>query len=469
MPSSRRLSPVAWPRARERGSLLIVAMLLSAIIAISLGSYIALGRNSLKLANRSFYYNGAMNIAETGIEEALWSFNQATAGVALATAWVDWDVSDGVTAKRTFRDFTLSGNVTAAVKVYVTRYNPTAADRPVVVAQSTVTLPDGSLTLGKTLEIQLRRRSKFAMGLVARNQITFNGNNATVDSWSSDPDNDNGAVTAAIPFSPGVRNDRGSVGSTSVAVGSVAVNNADIWGFASVGSSGATGLTVGTNGSVLGATSPAGPKVDTTRVATDFTANFDPVTEPGVGATLGALGATLGTAGVTTTYRYGGTINSNLTIYGNITLILTALPGNHAINLTGGDGLTLAAGATLIIYTAGEVKIAGNGLLNNNPSPVTFQLWATGAVGAGQGIDIKGNGALKGIVYAPNANATITGNGDVMGSIVANNITVAGNAAFHYDESLANWGGENPYGIVKWRELILAADRAAYTTVLGTF
>jgi hypothetical protein len=54
-----------------------------------------------------------------------------------------------------------------------------------------------------------------------------------------------------------------------------------------------------------------------------------------------------------------------------------------------------------------------------------------------------------------------------MGSIVANNITVVGNAAFHYDESLANWGANNPYGIVKWRELLTAADRAAYASVLN--
>lgn len=463
-PPSRPLR--SWPSARERGSLLIVAMLLSAVIAVSLGSYLALGRNALTLANRSFYYNGALNIAETGIEEALWSFNQATAGVALATAWQGWDISDGITAKRRFTNFTLSGNVTAYVKVYVTLYNPTASETPVVVAQSTVTLPDGSVTLSKTLEIQLRRRSRFSMGLVAKNQITFNGNNASVDSWSSDPDNDNGSVTAAVPYSAGVRTDRGSVGSTSVAVGSVSLNNADIWGFASVGGS-SSGLTVGNNGSVKGSTTPVGTNVDTTRVATDFTANFDTITAPGTGTTLASMGATLGTAGATTTYRYGGTIDRDLTVSGTITLILTALPGTNAISLTGPRGITLAANSSLIIYTAANVNIAGNGLLNSSSSPVTFQLWATGT--GVQTIELAGNGALKGIVYAPNANVKINGNGDVMGSIVANNITVTGNAAFHYDEALANWGGTNPYGIIKWRELLLAADRTIYTTALASF
>jgi Tfp pilus assembly protein PilX len=461
----------ARPRS-ERGAVLIVALLLSAIIAIALGSYLALSRNSLQLANRSFYNTAAMNIAETGVEEALWSFNQVATGSSVADAWTGWDTSDTVTAKRAFRDFTLSGTTEAYVKVYVTNYNPTGNDRPLVVSSATVTIPGESRTITKAIETTLRRRSKFAMGLVAKNQLTFNGTNASVDSWNSDPDNDLGASTPAIPYSVGVRKDNGSVGSTSVAVGSVAVNNADIWGFASVGSSGSSGISVGTNGTVAafmtgGSPTPTGT-VDTTRIATDFTANFDPVNDPTIGTVIGAVGASLGTAGTTTTFRFNGQINSSLAIAGNVTLILTAGAGNTAIRLTGaGDGISIPAGSSLTVYTAADVTIAGNGLLNSNIQPTTFQLWGTSTSSFAQNIEIKGNGALKGIAYAPNANVRITGNGDVMGSIVANNITVVGNAAFHYDESLANWGGSNPFGVVNWRELTTAADRAVYVTQIN--
>ena len=44
---------------------------------------------------------------------------------------------------------------------------------------------------------------------------------------------------------------------------------------------------------------------------------------------------------------------------------------------------------------------------------------------------------------------------------------MTGNAAFHYDESLENFDTGNPYGIVKWRELTTAADRAAYSTLMS--
>ena len=60
----------------ERGSLLIVAMLLCAVIGISLASYIQLGRSSLVISNRALYNNAAMNLAENGLEEAMYSVNQ---------------------------------------------------------------------------------------------------------------------------------------------------------------------------------------------------------------------------------------------------------------------------------------------------------------------------------------------------------------------------------------------------------
>jgi hypothetical protein len=454
-------------RRRDRGAVLIVALLLAGVVALSLASYLALSKNALKFANRSFYNSAAINLSETGVEEALWSFNQATSGVALATAWADWDLSDGVSAKRTFTNFSMSGNATTAVKVYVDKFNPASGVQPIAVAQTTITIPNEASTLGKTIEVTLRRRSKFAMGMVAKNQITFNGNNASVDSWNSDPDSN--ALTPAIPYSTAVKHDSGSVGSTSVAVGSLAVNNADIWGFASVGTSSSSGLSVGSNGTVAAFGQPQGT-IDTSRVTTDFTANFDPASDPTTGTVISSVGPTLGVAGTANTYRFAGQINSSLTVFGDVTLILTAGAGATAIRLTGGsDGITISAGSTLTIYTASDITIAGNGVLNQNAQPKAFQLWGTSTSAIAQNIAIKGNGSLSGIVYAPSASVTINGNGDVLGSVVSNQITLTGNAAFHYDESLANFGSNNPYGVFKWRELASAADRAAYAAQFSTF
>jgi hypothetical protein len=56
---------------------------------------------------------------------------------------------------------------------------------------------------------------------------------------------------------------------------------------------------------------------------------------------------------------------------------------------------------------------------------------------------------------------TINGNGDVLGSIVANDITVVGNAFFHYDESLADFRVDYPNRLSNSKELTTSADRTA--------
>jgi hypothetical protein len=66
---------------------LIVALLLAALVSISLVSYIKLSTTSMKLSQRSFFADAASNLVETGLEEAIWSFNQMGAGTLVATAW----------------------------------------------------------------------------------------------------------------------------------------------------------------------------------------------------------------------------------------------------------------------------------------------------------------------------------------------------------------------------------------------
>src|ERR1051326_809935 len=76
----------------RRGSVLIVALLLAAIIGISLVSYLKLANGSLKQANRSFYANSGMNVAEVGLEQAIACFNQLD-NTTVASAWSGWTLN----------------------------------------------------------------------------------------------------------------------------------------------------------------------------------------------------------------------------------------------------------------------------------------------------------------------------------------------------------------------------------------
>lgn len=454
MPTSR---PVTRLQSR-RGAVLIVAMLIAAVIALMLGSYLNLNLNSTHQAFRSFQDYAAINLVEAGAEEGLWSFNRTAGGYS--DGWTGWSTS-GTTAWRKFSDFDFTANTTGWVKVYVTNTQPSSHDSPKIIAYASVN-PPHQRSITRMMEVTLRKRSYFANGLVAKDTITFNGAVATVDSWNSDPDND--ASTAPVDYDATVRTDNGTVASVSVLNTAVLVNQADIWGYVFTGGQQPQ---VGANGSIRGADTPVGVAVDPNRIATDFNAEFPDVAAPTDGTYLASVASTLGTTGVATSWRCPA-INlsghDTLTILGDVTLVLTAPSGSTALSLTGHAEIIIPAGSSLKLYTEGDIMISGQGLANSNVQPVSCQIWGTNTSTAGQDIDITGQGALRGVVYAPNASVTLRGNGNMMGSVVGRTITLSGNADFHYDESLSHFGDNSNFGVAQWRELTTAAERNTYSS-----
>jgi Tfp pilus assembly protein PilX len=438
-----------FPQSRlpaQRGTVLIVTLLVMALIALALGSYLSLNLSTARLARQSYQQSAAFNLAEAGTEEALWSFNQANA--RNPDAWNGWTVQPPA-AWRKFTGFELGGNTTGSVKVYVSNLNPTGNARPQVVALSSVESP-GTPPSTRMIQVTLSRRSYFSSGLVAKDSLRFSGLNTSVDSWNSDPDND--AATAPVPYSLAVRGDQGRIATMALQNNAMLVNQASVLGFVATGGGAPE---VGVFGSIRGAHTPARVRIDPTRVSTGFSADLPAVTAPLDGTTIASVGATLGTDGQATKWRCPSIAlrgSETLTIQGDVTLVLTAATG-RALDVTGNAAIIIPAGSSLILYVEGSVLIAGNGLGNANVRPGSCRLWGTGAANSGQDIKLAGNGALKAVVYAPHAAVTVNGNGDVMGALVGQTITFTGNASFHYDESLAHEGDETPFQAVHWQEL----------------
>ncbi len=469
--------------ASERGSLLIVSLILAAIIGISIASYLKVGRNALIVANRALYNNGAINLAENGLEEAMYSINRLVADPSYSWTADGWTAVGATDMRRKWTGSTFDQNATGSVSVYV--YNFAGAAAPRIVARSSITLGGAaSGAIEKWVEVQLTRTSKFANGLVAKDTIRFSGNNASVDSWNSDPDNN--PATPAIPYSDAVRRANGSVGSISVSVNAVLVQNADIFGYVATG--GAMPA-VGSQG-LIGNFGAANGSIDMARVSLDFSANFDPVTAPSTtNYTLGSISNDLDLPRVGDApaadgiYYYAATDigfnNKTLAIKRRIgdtsppKVVIKLSSTTTSIDIGGGSGaLTVQSGAKLQIYAPGDIKIAGSGAMNGGNTALTanqpqdLMIWGTKTAGV-QDIQIAGNGALVGIIYAPQGSVKINGNGDVAGSVVANDITLVGNAAFHYDESLGNFGGSSPFRVTLWNELSSAASRATFSSVLS--
>lgn len=470
------------PRSAQRGSLLIVAMILCAIIGVSIVSYINVGRAALQTSNRSLYNNGAMNLAENGLEEAMYSINKLVADSTYSFTSNGWTAVGTSDMRRKWSGTAFDQNATGEVRVYIYNYDGTAA--PVIVARSLVNVAGDTnkTAVEKWVRVQLRKTSKFANGLVAKQTINFNGS-PQIDSWNSDPDNN--SATAAVVYSAGTRNDAGSVGSISVGVNAVLVDNADIWGYVGTGGSapsvGATG-TIGPFGTAAGTTVAS-------HVSTDFTTSFDDVSAPSTYSytSVGAISTskTLPDDYPAATMKADGKYYISCTSIGGTNKVFTIAAGKKVVlkvtdttgtvvDIKGGSGaLTISSGASLELYTAGDINISGQGAMNGGGTaatmgqPVNFQIYGTKTSGV-QDINLKGNGVFSGVLYAPYGSVDLDGSVQSFGSIVANDITLNGTSAqFHYDESLGNFGGANPFRVTRWDELTSASDRSTYTSVVS--
>lgn len=462
----------------RRGSVLLVALLFSAAIALSLGSFLRLASQSTQFANRSFYSGAAMNAAETGLEQAMWAVNQRMAGNAGVWTAEGWTLLPGGAARRTLDLGTLAGGATVQVKLYLSRAD--LSNNPFIIARSIVQPPRGA-PLERWIEISLTRRSRFANGLVAKDQIRFSGSNASVDSF----DSRRGAYNAALAGGGSNRYARGSAGSASISVSSMTLGNSDIWGFAVIGTSDLSGLSVGPGGTV-GPFGTASGTVVRDHVLTDFTAQFEDVPHPPTFTGLGAYSIATITSATTLPrltdlpapdgkyyYNIGsislsGSESRKLSITNKVVLRTTASTGT-AISISGNASIELSPETLLIkpsleIFTEADVRISGNGAINPN-NPANFMLWGTRpqSNASPQDIDINGNGRLSSVVYAPNADISMHGGGstgEVFGAMIGRTITVTGNSNFHYDEALADLDSGEPMGLRKWNEYTTAADRA---------
>lgn len=460
-------------RASSRGGVLITALIFVAVIGISLTSYLALSRTAMTVSHRAVYLTAAHDLAETGLEEGLWALNRAASGALFP--WSGW-TTNGSNATRNFTNFTYNNNITGQVKVLVQNYNSTP---PSVVARSIITLADGT-TVERWLRITTTTRSLFAYGLLARDTITLSGG-AFMDSWISDPDND--PSTAAVPWSNGVALDNTRIATMSTATPSISIGSADVYGKASVGAGSSAGLAINWGGQV----GPRGMPISGSynlasgALSTGFSAAFETVDAPS-GATVALpyvlprnvigppwylANEDIGTDGTTTVLQMNSMSISGaatLTIRGDVTIHLP--PSIFTTLSVGGSGkIVLAPGASLKIYTPGDIDVAGAGITNPS-APERMQIWSTRNGASGQSIRLRGSGALNAVIYAPDAALSLPGSTDFSGAAVVESANLTGSGAFHYDESLVNFGEGGSLTIDNYDELDTPTKRAPFTSLL---
>jgi hypothetical protein len=126
------------------------------------------------------------------------------------------------------------------------------------------------------------------------------------------------------------------------------------------------------------------------------------------------------------------------------------------VSATGNAQITLAPGVKAKLYFGGNVKIAGNGVVNTNNQPGDLQMYGVTPTNSTiHTFELGGNSLLSAAVYAPDYDVQINNGGtrgSVFGSFVGKSVKMTGVTELHYDEALGSGGIINNYKIVSWFE-----------------
>lgn len=408
-PSLRRFPP------RQRGSLLVSAMVIAAVIGVGLTGYIRLSANSMRLAERTFFLNDVAHLAEAGLEEAVYCFRLMEAGTAVNTAWSGWTLA-GNSAAITLPPFNRNLNAIGIVKVYVVGYNG-AVSIPEVYSQATIAPLDGSPPITKTLKLGLKKKGAYNAAILVRSGMDL-GTHSVVDSFNSNPTGSASATPLAYPGTGAAAH------ATVVALGgSVSLGNA--------------GLVKGDVAVAAGVSAPPASQV-TGEIITDYTGTYPLPAFPSLssvthGYFLLLMPAILPRAGDSPASDGRYYYFAPLAPIGATTIAagknVTVVPAKVT------SGLTIEAGATCIIYTLGTITTSGNtGIVNKNWAGA-LQIF-TGTTGT---CDLAHKDPIYACVYAPFAEVRATGGGSspsFVGAIMAKTVRTSANMAFHYDEAL---------------------------------
>ena len=419
---------------------MLAALCFSTVMAIALASYLTLCYRTLELSTRSLQGTQSIELAETGMEEALWALNK--------NDWTSWTIV-GTTATRTISGFTFDNNVTGRVELTVTSYNGTAGTRTVTVRG--VTTDSDNQTMTRTLTSTSAQAPLFVNALAGTSSTVTFASGGTVDSYDSTL----GTYASQTPgFSAVIASD--AAATTAATVGLV---NAQVKGY--VASQFSSGPSYSSSARLLGPTTPGTTKIDTSRISTSpYQPVFTIKTITGTGTTLGTPAGgsttTLGSPSDTSPRIYYSTglnltSTTKIVIDGPVRLVVS---GSFYVGLNGGTpSIEVTTNGTLEVFAAGDIAIYGNGMNNLTRDPSRMVIYGTNTLTVP---DMSTTVPYYGAIYTPNGNFTVAGNAVIYGSVVAKKLSFTGSApVIHYDVNLRNkvfTGVDTPYAISDWRE-----------------
>jgi hypothetical protein len=93
------------------------------------------------------------------------------------------------------------------------------------------------------------------------------------------------------------------------------------------------------------------------------------------------------------------------------------------------------------IFVSGVVDLSGGSVANPSGKTTLLSISACGSPAIAPSWTLSGGSGAYFAVYAPTANITLSGSGDIWGAIVGKTFSSSGGSRVHYDEALARAPG----------------------------
>lgn len=399
---------------QESASVLVVTMIFVMTVAAIVGSYLVLVQNSNQLVARAQAWNAALAIAEAGVEECLASLN----------------------AGNNFNYINRSLNNGSYSAFF---FNFSATNTAFIRSTGTVTVSKTGDTISRTVVVRSQQSGIFMMGLVAINNIQFNGYGIASDSWNShDPNRSTNGL---------YNNYVGTNGDVASLQGIVDIGQHTINGDLFLGP---TATFTGSPASVTGI------------IYTDANLVFPDVSLPtpdSLGwqiAPITIKGSGNGSQNfhdITSSGYYTINDSYSVVIEPGVTVTLDVTQPNWNPNTIDIYGGTTNSGTVSLYLESGSITLSGNssgGASGNRPE--NLYVYGLPAVTS---IAMSGTSSFVGAVYAPEAVLLLNGGGNnnnLIGAAVINTVTLNGHYDFHYDEALATNGVNRGFIVNSWQE-----------------
>jgi hypothetical protein len=437
-----------------RGAISLISLCLISALGVVVGSYFALVTHAQQLGTRQFQNGRTAELAQVGLEEALWALNQNTwtgSGPVGSTAWTTSGASRTV-----LLDYgSLGHGASGQVALTVANYASAGPVWPTINVDAIMTLTDGR-TIHKKLQATTAPAPLFGNAIASATAAVSFGAGGTVDSWNSDPDND--PATASVPYSftaGNPANYAAVVAGNDDGTHGVVLTQATVNGYvATFGEPVAYSISASPPGRIKGPATTPGTDIDPARLMRSAFVPVSPVFTVVVPSTGGA--------------NYGGLITGVLTLVSNLLLaplgidlfkttgdlVITGNPllfpnltidrplkiiVSGDLNISSVGKITITPTGSLQLFVAGDCTIGGNGIDNQNVEPSSCAIFCLSS-SASDTVQYTTTADFRGVIYSVNKPIDIRQNATFYGALLSSRqvsfTTGATTPVLHYDTAL---------------------------------